>query len=83
MLAWRSTKELKVESLGTTSLSLSLLQKVKKKNYRGPWHFDKSLMILAELIGVGDIKKQAFTHTSFWVQIHNMPIMCMDKEIVQ
>ncbi|KAK9222234.1 hypothetical protein WN944_010668 [Citrus x changshan-huyou] len=31
MLAWRSTKELKVESLGTTSLSLSLLQKVKKK----------------------------------------------------
>ena len=40
-------------------------------------------MILAELIGVGDTKKQAFTHTSFWVQIHNMPLMCMDKESVQ
>lgn len=35
MLAWRSTKELKVESLGTTSLSLILLQKVKKKKFTG------------------------------------------------
>lgn len=40
-------------------------------------------MVLVESISVGDIKKQAFTHTSFWVQIHNMFIMCMDKEIVQ
>ena len=40
-------------------------------------------MILAEPTGVGDKKKQAFTHTSFWVQIHNMPLMCMDKESVQ
>ena len=67
-------------------MSSSLLQQVEKKKriiYRGPWHFDRSLMILAELIGVGDIKKKVFTHTSFWVQIHNMRIMCMDKEIVQ
>ena len=53
----------------------SASEKKKRIIYRGPWHFDKSLMILAKLIGVGDIKKQAFTHTSFWVQIHNMPIM--------
>lgn len=49
----------------------------------GPWHFNNSLMVLVEPTSVGNIKQQAFTHTSFWVQIHNAPIMRMDKDIMQ
>lgn len=40
-------------------------------------------MVITEPTGVGNIKKQDFTHASFWVQIHNMPIMCVDKKIIQ
>ena len=83
--AWRSTKELKVESAGDNIFIFKFALASEKKIilYGGPWHFDKSLMILAEPTGVGDIKNKAFTHTFFWVQIHNMPLMCMDKKSVQ
>ena len=29
------------------------------------------------------MKKEEFTHVVFWVQIHNVPIMCMERENVQ
>ena len=65
--AWRSTKELKVEGLGDNIFIFKFASASEKKRilYGGPWHFDRSLMILAELISVGNIKKQAFTHTFF------------------
>lgn len=49
----------------------------------GPWHFDRSLLVLAEPAGIGDINDQTFTHSTFWVQIHNIPILCMNKEAIQ
>ena len=48
----------------------------------GPWHFDRALIVLSEPNGVGNIKEQTFMFTSFWVQIHNLPIMCMNKDVV-
>lgn len=55
----------------------------KKVLVGGPWHFDRALIVLIEPTGIGDIKNQSFTHTTFWVQIHNIPIMCMNKEAIQ
>lgn len=83
--AWKSTKELKVESLGDNIFILTFASESEKKRilYGGPWHFGRSLMVITEPTGVGNIKKQDFTHASFWVQIHNMPIMCVDKKIIQ
>lgn len=48
----------------------------------GPWHFNRALIVLKEPSGIGDVIRQAFTHASFWVQILNVPIMCMDKETI-
>lgn len=48
-----------------------------------PWHFDRALLVLAEPSDIGDIKKQSLMHISFWVQIHNIPIMCMAREAIQ
>lgn len=31
---------------------------------------------------MGDASKQEFSHALFWVQIHKVPIMCMNKETV-
>ncbi|KAL9412274.1 hypothetical protein AB3S75_045822 [Citrus x aurantiifolia] len=83
--AWRTNKEIKVESLGDNTFIFKLPSESEKKRilYGGPWHFDRSLLVITEPRGVGDVKRQDFTHASFWVQIHNMPIMCMDREIIK
>lgn len=83
--AWRTNKEIKVEGLGDNTFIFKLLLKSEKKRilYGGPWHFDRSLLVITKQRGMGDVKRQDFTHASFWVQIHNMPIMCMDREIIK
>lgn len=48
----------------------------------GPWHFNNALIVFIELIGIGDIYKQPFAHTAFWVELQNVPIICMNKEIL-
>ena len=45
----------------------------------GPWHFDRALIVLIEPVGIIDIKMQDFSHVSFWVQIHNVFIMSIEK----
>lgn len=45
----------------------------------GLWHFDRVLIVLTEPVGIIDIKMQDFSHLSFWVQIHNVLIMSMEK----
>ncbi|KAK9229667.1 hypothetical protein WN944_022631 [Citrus x changshan-huyou] len=82
---WRSVKEVKVESMGENIFIFKFASEGEKKRiiHGGPWHFNNWLMVLTEPTGVGDIKQQTFTHTSFRVQIHNAPIMCMDKDIMK
>lgn len=49
----------------------------------GPWHFDNALIVFTESTGVGDIKKQYFLNTLFWVQLHNVMLMCMEKYVIE
>lgn len=46
----------------------------------GPWHFDRALIVLTVPSGIGDINKQDFSRVSFWVQLHEVPLICMEKE---
>lgn len=39
--------------------------------------------MMTEPTSIGDINEQSFTHASFLVQIHNVPIMFMHKGAVQ
>lgn len=76
---------MKVESLGDKNfVSKFALQNEKMRIFfRGLWHFDRLLIILTKPVGVGVIKKQACTHTFFFVHIHNISIMCVDKKMVR
>lgn len=47
----------------------------------GPWHFDRALVVLTPLIGNGDLSVQCFNKVAFWVQIHNVPLLYMSKEM--
>ncbi|TXG66449.1 hypothetical protein EZV62_007724 [Acer yangbiense] len=47
----------------------------------GPWSFDNALMGLAKPEGKGTIESVQFKVAKFWVQIHQVPILCMTKKI--
>ncbi|TXG57559.1 hypothetical protein EZV62_015388 [Acer yangbiense] len=46
---------------------------------RGPWHFGKNLIVLEKPVGSGDVSKLKFNKSEFWIQIHDIPIMCMNR----
>jgi hypothetical protein len=46
----------------------------------GPWSFDKHLIILTRMDASIPFSKASFTHMSFWVQIHDLPVKLMKKE---
>ncbi|TXG73180.1 hypothetical protein EZV62_001759 [Acer yangbiense] len=46
---------------------------------RGPWHFGRSLIVLEKPMGFRDVSKLGFNKAEFWVQIHDIPIMCMNR----
>ncbi|TXG60685.1 hypothetical protein EZV62_015258 [Acer yangbiense] len=50
---------------------------------RGPWHFDRNLIVLEKPTGTGDISKLSFHMVEFWVQIHNLPLMCMNRRMAR
>ncbi|TXG66023.1 hypothetical protein EZV62_007298 [Acer yangbiense] len=47
----------------------------------GPWTFDSALIVLEEPTGMGAIGNLSFRLTDFWVQVHNVPLICLTKEI--
>ena len=85
--AWRIVKEVKIESMGDNIFLFKFATEEEKKRVfmggGGAWHFHRSLLVLYELEGIGDIKDQSFTHISFWVQVHNIPIMYMNMDAIQ
>ncbi|TXG73942.1 hypothetical protein EZV62_002521 [Acer yangbiense] len=50
---------------------------------RGPWHFDRCLIVLVKPQGLGEISKLSFNFVEFWVQVHNIPIICMTGKIAR
>ncbi|KAK2652652.1 hypothetical protein Ddye_012508 [Dipteronia dyeriana] len=47
----------------------------------GPWNFDRAIIVFEVPSGDGDIQSMRFSLTEFWVQIHNLPLICMTEEI--
>jgi hypothetical protein len=46
-----------------------------------PWLFDRQIMVLNEFDGSIPISQMQFTHSPFWVQVHEMPLLLMTKGI--
>lgn len=82
---WRTIKEVKIESLGVHIFMFKFADEADKRRVMtgGPWHFDRALIVLTEPKGIGEIIKQSFTHTTFWVQIQNVPVACLERYFLQ
>lgn len=48
-----------------------------------PWLFDWHLLILHELDGPTPPTQMVFTHSPFWVQIHDLPLLCFNRGVGQ
>ncbi|TXG58188.1 hypothetical protein EZV62_016017 [Acer yangbiense] len=46
---------------------------------RSPWHFGNSLIALEKPDGPGNISMLGFNKADFWIQIHDIPILCMNR----
>ncbi|TXG63928.1 hypothetical protein EZV62_010922 [Acer yangbiense] len=47
----------------------------------GPWTFDRSIIAFEEPTGTREIEHMNFNRVDFWVQIHNLPLLCMTEDI--
>jgi hypothetical protein len=46
-----------------------------------PWAYDKHLVILQRIEEDEAIEEVAFQETSFWVQLHDLPVCWMNHEV--
>ncbi|KAK3211797.1 hypothetical protein Dsin_016503 [Dipteronia sinensis] len=47
----------------------------------GLWNFDRAIVVFEEPSGDRDILSMSFSQAIFWIQIHNLPLICMTEEI--
>lgn len=48
-----------------------------------PWHFNRSFIVVTELVGIGDITKQLFTHVFFLVHLWSILMKVWIKRYLQ
>lgn len=41
----------------------------------GPWHFDRCLIFVQEFDGAQQVKNICLKYVTFWVRIHDLPLM--------
>jgi hypothetical protein len=46
-----------------------------------PWSFDRQILVLNEFDGQCPPSQMAFMHSPTWIQVHEMPLLCMTKRI--
>ncbi|TXG60460.1 hypothetical protein EZV62_015033 [Acer yangbiense] len=78
---WSPFGSVEIELIGENTFMFYFVNRVDRNRFwqRGPWHFGKSLIVLEKPVGFGDIKNLKFSRAEFWVQVHDIPISCMNR----
>ncbi|KAL5766819.1 hypothetical protein ACOSP7_017436 [Xanthoceras sorbifolium] len=66
---WRTTKELEIEVIGMNMFVFRFKCEWDRKRIleRGPWCFDKNLLVLREACGIGKISDADFQFSPMWI----------------
>ncbi|KAL5744815.1 hypothetical protein ACOSQ2_027931 [Xanthoceras sorbifolium] len=80
---WRTTRDVEIESVGMNVFIFHFGCEWDRKRVLegGPWCFDKFLIVLREVQGVGRISVLDFNFVPLWVQLYNLPIVGISKEM--
>lgn len=46
-----------------------------------PWSFDRHILVLKDFDGSIPPSQMQFSHSPFWIQVHDMPLLCMNKAV--
>ncbi len=73
---WKTKKSFSVQDLGRNRAAFVFDDEVDLERVLAnePWSFDKFLVVFQRLHDDIAIDDLPFSHTSFWVQIHNLPV---------
>ena len=82
---WRSKRGFKIKNLGNHIMLFSFDNEIEVDTIlaNAPWSFDKHLMILQKYDGVSKIEDLDFNNTSFWIQLHGLPVKFMNTMVAE
>ncbi|XP_023897899.1 uncharacterized protein LOC112009795 [Quercus suber] len=77
---WRSRNGFQVRNLGNHMVLFVFdnMEEVEKVIQSEPWSFDKHIMILEKYDKNNLVEELQFKRTTFWVQVHGLPIKFMN-----
>ncbi|KAK3226085.1 hypothetical protein Dsin_005947 [Dipteronia sinensis] len=80
---WQVNKGVNIESVtgNTFTFHFKDVHDLNRVVSEGPWSFDNALIAMERRVGKGTIESLNFNHEDFWVQIHQVPLLCMTREI--
>ncbi|TXG46581.1 hypothetical protein EZV62_027919 [Acer yangbiense] len=80
---WKVREGIIIEVVGENTFTFHFqnLEDRRRVLIGRPWSFDNFLIVLLEPYGKGDIMNMKFERAAFWIQIHNVPLLCMTKKI--
>ena len=80
---WRSKNGFKVKNMGNHIVLFTFDNKREVETIieNEPWSFDKHLMVLHRYDKDTPFEELQFNYTSFWVQVHDIPIRFMNQKV--
>ena len=84
-LLWKTCKNYTVQDLGSNRVAFVFddAMDLERVLISEPWSFHKFLIVFNRLTGDTRISDLTFTHSSFWVQLHNLPIHKMMPDVAE
>lgn len=80
---WRPTNEVRFLELGA-EIILAIFDNITNKARvlrESSWNFDKSLILLKDFDGSLQVSKTWFIKASFWVRLHDLPLMAHNEYV--
>jgi hypothetical protein len=80
---WRIAGDVKFKDLKNNMWLFEFSDQADKRRVMEgrPWSFDRQILVLNEFDGSTPPSQLAFDHSPFWIQAHDMPLICMNKEV--
>ncbi|KAK7826970.1 hypothetical protein CFP56_031566 [Quercus suber] len=78
---WRFAQDFKVRDLTQNTILLLFTHEINVQKIipQGPWTFDKYLIGLYQTSASESVDDAKFDTNPFWIQLHNLPLSCMNK----
>ena len=78
---WRSIKDFEIHDLTSNTVLILFSDEANAMKIisQGSWSFDKYLIGLYKPSESKSVDDARFDTASFWIQIHNLPLSCMNK----